>query len=616
MFRLWTVDCRLWTFSILASMRRKLIFILFILPFLAHSQNLQTIQGLTTRFERSGGKQTPTYLEAIEWWKKLDAFSPMVKMMEMGPTDAGYPLHLVLVSSSKDFDIASIKKKKKAIIFIINGIHPGEPDGIDASMQLVKSFIPPFNVLPLPNVNGPAWQETEPLPQDVVLAIVPVYNIGGALNRSPFYRVDQDGPEEFGSRGNSQNLDLNRDFIKNDTKEALTFAKIFRYLDPDIFIDNHVSNGADYQHVMTLLTTQHNRLGGKLGEYLNGTFEPALYSLMREKGFDLVPYVNHFGDTPDKGWSQYWDSPRYSSGYAALWSTFAFVPETHMLKPYIERVFTTQALMESFIQFTAKNRQQIIQLREEARKAQQSATDLPLAWKWDRTQFTEILFKGYEAGRKPSEVSGLPRLYYDRSKPFEKKVPFYNVYVDTLRVEKPKAYIIPQGWWKVIDRLQANNIPMRRLSRDTTVEVEAYRIESYQPQNRLFEWHRMNTNVQISRSMKKITFRKGDYYIPVTGVASRFLMEVLEPQGEDSYFAWNFFDPILTQKEGFSSYVFEETAAQYLRDHPELKTRLEQRRQSDTTFAKSAQAQLSFIFQNSPYAEPAYMQYPVFRVKR
>jgi hypothetical protein len=594
-------------------MRRKLIFIFFILPFLARGQ--KNFQDLITRFEKSERTQTPTYQEAIEWWKKMDAASPMVKMVEMGPTDAGYPLHLVLVSSSKDFDIASIKKKKKCIILINNGIHPGEPDGIDASMLLVRGLVPPFNAKALPRVKRPVG-EKRVLPEDVVLAIIPVYNIGGALNRSPFYRVDQDGPEEFGSRGNSQNLDLNRDFIKGDTKEALTFAKIFRYLDPDIFIDNHVSNGADYQHVMTLLTTQHNRLGGKLGEYLNGTFEPELYALMREKGFDLVPYVNHFGDTPDKGWSQYWDSPRYSSGYAALWSTFAFVPETHMLKPYWQRVQATEALMESFISFAAKNRQQIIQLREEARKAQQAATDLPLAWKWDRTKSTEILFKGYEAGRKPSEVSGLPRLYYDRSKPFEKRVPFYNVYLDTLRVEKPRAYIIPQGWWKVIDRLQANNIPMRRLTRDTTVEVEAYRIESYQPQNRLFEWHRMNTNVQVSRTMKKINFRKGDYYIPVTGPASRFLVEVLEPQGEDSYFAWNFFDPILTPKEGFSGYVFEETAARYLQEHPELKARLEQRRQSDTTFAKTAQAQLNFVFQNSPYAEPAHMQYPVYRVMK
>ena len=173
------------------------------------------------------------------------------------------------------------------------------------------------------------------------MAIIPVYNIGGCLNRSANYRVDQNGPEEFGFRGNSQNLDLNRDFIKCDSRDARAFTEIFHLTDPDVFVDNHVSNGADYQHVMTLLTTQNSKLGGTMGEYISKEFEPALYSLMKTKGFDLIPYVNSFGDTPENGWPEYWDSPRYASGYAALWHTFSFVPESHMLKPYDQRVKAT-----------------------------------------------------------------------------------------------------------------------------------------------------------------------------------------------------------------------------------------------------------------------------------
>ena len=138
------------------------------------------------------------------------------------------------------------------------------------------------------------------------------------MNRSPNYRIDQNGPTEKGFRGNSQNLDLNRDFIKCDSKEARSFTEIFHLLDPDVLIDNHVSDGADYQHIMTLLTSQHNKLGGAMGEFMNKQFEPALFSLMKEKGYDLVPYVNAFGDTPETGWSEYWDSPRYSSGYTFI----------------------------------------------------------------------------------------------------------------------------------------------------------------------------------------------------------------------------------------------------------------------------------------------------------
>ena len=551
-----------------------------------------------TRFEVSGGKQTSTYDETIAWWRQADALSPVVKMMEMGPSDAGKPLHLVLVSADKEFSIPVLKGKGRAILLINNGIHPGEPDGIDASMLLVKDII----------------QKKVALPANVVLAFIPVYNIGGALNRSKYFRVDQNGPEEGGSRGNSQNLDLNRDFIKMDSKEAVSFARIFHLLDPDVFIDNHVSNGADYQHVMTLIETQHSRLGGDMGRFLNKEFTPALYASMKKKGFDLVPYVNHFGESPDNGWPEFWDSPRYSSGYAALWSTFAFVPETHMLKPYPQRVKATYDLMQSFIDFTSLNSTRIRQLRQEARAAQMVQTSFPLLWKLDRTRSQEILFKGYTAGRKTSEVSGLPRLFYDREKPYEIRVPFYNAYVDTVSVTKPKAYIIPQGWWKVLERLQVNGIPMRRLSRDTTIEVEAYRIEGSSTSVRPFEGHRLNTNVRTSRSMVTMTFRKGDFYIPMTSKANRFLIEVLEPRAEDSYFIWNFFDPILGQKEGFSDYVFEETAAAFLRSAPEVKAKLEERKRADSSFAKNGAAQLDFVFKASPYYEPGHLQYPVFRV--
>jgi hypothetical protein len=238
-------------------------------------------------------------------------------------------------------------------------------------------------------------------------------------------------------------------------KKQRAFAEIFHLTDPDVFLDNHVSDGADYQHVMTLICTQHSKLGGVLGEYLNKTFEPALYASMKEKGYDLIPYVNAFGDTPDSGWPEFFESPRYSSGYAALWHTFSFISETHMLKPYDQRVRSTYELMKSFIDFTSKNSATIKQLRDQTKQSVKTQAEFPIAWTLDRSQSSKRIYKGYTAGRKPSEVSGQPRLFYDRTKPYEKEVPFYNFYKPSTFIQKPKAYIIPQGWWTVIDLLKA-----------------------------------------------------------------------------------------------------------------------------------------------------------------
>jgi hypothetical protein len=494
--------------------------------------------------------------------------------------------------------MASLRRKNKRIILINNGIHPGEPDGIDASMLLVRDI---------------AVRKTK-LPDNVVLAIIPVYNIGGCLNRSPWYRADQNGPADFGSRGNSQNLDLNRDFIKCNSKEARSFAAIFHQCDPDIFIDNHVSNGADYQHIMTLLTSQHNKLGGVMGNYLHTEFEPALYKLMKDKGYDLVPYVDFAGNTPEAGMTAYFDGARYSSGYATLWHSFAFVPETHMLKPYEQRVVATRALMESMIAFATKNSAVIHQLREQAKQSVKQQPGFPVSWKLDTTQVDQVLFKGYEAGYKPSEVSGLPRLYYDRNKPYEKQIRYYNNYATRIAINKPLAYIIPQGWWTVIDLLKINKVNMQVLAKDTSIEVEVYRIDDYKTLPRQYEMHHLNTDVKVSSRKQVMRFRKGDYYIPLNQPANRFLVEVLEPQSDDSYFAWNYFDAILSRKEGYSPYAFEDLAAQYLKEHPELKKQLDARRASDTAFAKSASAQLDFVYKNSPYFEPDYLRYPVYRV--
>lgn len=556
-------------------------------------------QEFVTRYEESKGTQTPTYHEIVEWWQKLDAVSPKVKMLRKGLTDSGYPLHLVFVSNAGDYDVAAIRKKNKRIIFINNGIHPGEPDGIDASMLLVRDII----------------TNKYKIPDNLALAFIPVYNIGGCLNRSANYRVDQNGPEEFGFRGNGRNYDLNRDFIKLDSRNAQSFTEIFHELDPDVFVDNHVSNGADYQHIMTLLTTQHNKLGGAMGEYLNKTFEPALYTGMKQKGYDLIPYVNSFGDTPDKGWPEFWDSPRYGSGYGALWNCFSFVPETHMLKSYDLRVKATYALMQTFIEFTGKNADKIRDLRAAAKKTTSEQNEFAVAWKNNRSLSQEFLYKGFASGRKPSEVSGLPRLYYDRAQPYEKKIPIFNQYEPTRFIKKPEAYIIPQGWWPVIERLQQNKIQMRQLSKDSTLEVTVYHIEDYKSSPRPYEGHHLNTGVKLRSSRQSVTFRKGDWLILMNQPGNRFLVETLEPEAEDSYFTWNFFDGILGQKEGYSAYAFEDIAAEYLKQNPDLQKKLADRRSSDSTFAASGRDQLNFVYQNSPWFEAAFMRYPVARVE-
>ncbi|HEV7349962.1 M14 family metallopeptidase [Telluribacter sp.] len=574
---------------------RTFFFSLFLL-----SLSLSAFCQYETRFEKSGGTQTPTYEEAMAFYSKLAKDFPQIRLVEKGPTDSGKPLHLLLYSRSREFDMARLKAQGKAILLINNAIHPGESDGVDASMMLLRDIA--------------LHPERFPQLDSLVLAIIPFYNIGGALNRNSTTRVNQDGPEEYGFRGNARHYDLNRDFIKADTRNARSFAAIFHELDPDLFVDTHVSNGADYQYVMTLDYTQEDKLGGVLGDFQRSTFLPYLYRHMKEAGYEATPYVNAWGQTPDKGFVQFPDWPRYSTGYAALFHTIGVMTETHMLKPYDQRVKATYAYLEGTTRLLARYRRQLLRMRQDTKEAVKQQEKFAVTWQVTKDQSTQIQFKGYEPEYFPSQVSGLERLHYNRSKPFTRTVPFFNTYEPVDVINRPAAYVIPQGWHHVTELLRLNQVQMQALPRDTVMEVEVYHIRDVKTAGQPYEGHYWHTGVTLETQTQKVSFWKGDWYIPVNQWVNRYIIETLEPRAVDSFFKWNFFDTILQQKEGFSAYVFEDLAAELLKKSPDLQKALEEKKKQDATFANSAEAQLEFIYENSPYREKEYLRYPVFRI--
>jgi len=575
----------------------RLYIILFI--FLTLSVFAQKNNKYSTFFEKGNGNESATYQETIAFYKLLANDFPNIQIQEMGLTDSGEPLHIVVFNPEKQFDFTEIQKNK-AVLLINNGIHAGEPDGIDATMQL-------FRDLALNKIS---------IPKNTVLVTIPVYNIGGALNRNSTSRVNQDGPEEYGFRGNARNYDLNRDFIKSDTRNTKSFVEIFRKINPDVFIDNHVSNGADYQYKLTYIMTQHNKLGTVLGTYLNAEMMPSIVSDLNKKNIQITPYVNAFEETPDKGFAQFFESPRFATGYTSLFNTIGFVVETHMLKKYADRVKATYEYMTSTIAFTDKNYLKIKELRLKNGEQYLPANSYTIKWKIDSTKATTTPFLGYEASYKKSEVTTGNRLFYDRTKPYKKDIPYFKEFKSVKEVIIPEAYIIPKGFWNVIDLLKNNGITYSQLKKDTLIEVESYKIVDYKTANSAFEGHYPHRDTQIASKTKKVAFAKGDYLISTHQKGVKYLLETLEPEAIDSFFNWNFFDTMLQQKEGYSEYVFEDLAAQLLKENPKLKTELEQKRLDDPKFAKDNEAQLDWVYKNSIYYETAHLQYPVYRVMK
>lgn len=538
-----------------------------------------------------------TYEDAITAFQTLADNSSFIQMKEMGLTDVGRPLHAVVFNSSGKFDPTDLNARNKTVILINNAIHPGESCGVDASILLMEHL----------SKNAKSYQH-------VLVIVIPVYNIGGMLNRSPFNRSGQPGPVECGFRGNYQNLDLNRDFIKCDSKNAFSFIQLFQLYDPDIFIDTHTTNGTDHQYTLTLITSQISKMNPVLRDFVTTEVEPTLYDNMKKNGMEIIPYVHTKGGPPETGIVDFMETPRFSSGYANLFDCMAFITEAHKYKSFKDRVLHTHAFLQEIVSFSNEHSSKILQIRKKARVFSADQQEYYAGWKLDTTKNVKLNFKGYEAMKKVSPLTTCEYLSYDRDQPRDFTIDYYRTYTSTVSVKAPKFYVIPQCYEDVIERLQSSGVELNVIEQDSVLEGEYYYIEDYISVNTPYENHFVHSNVRVRQEKGEIQFYKGDYMISTHQRNRRFILETLEPQFEDSYFNWNFFDNVLQQKEWFSGFAFDPIAQEWLENNNELKNEFLKKQAEDSTFVKNHNAQLYWVFQRTPYYEKTHNRYPVLRI--
>ena len=555
-----------------------------------------------TPFEVGDGNTTTTWQECIAFHQRLaDAFGQWIRFEWVGHSDGGVPMHVGVFSTDGVFDPKTAKASGRLVFLNNNGIHPGEPEGIDACMALVRDLC------------------LDPSKRDalgrVLLVYVPIYNVDGALDRQDTSRANQLGPREFGFRGNARHLDLNRDFVKADSASTQVFARLFSRWDPDVMVDTHTSNGADYQHVVTLIATQPDKLGGQTGALLRDAMLPALYSEMSARGFPMCPYVATVKEIPDDGIADFLDSPRYSTGYAALSHTIGFMPETHMLKPFAERYHGTRAFVESALAFTAANGEAIRAARAADRAAISRGAPVALDWKLDEERGRTFLFSGFRAVHEPSRLGTYRRLRYDRDAPWQKDIPYFDRYVATCFATPPKAYLLPQAWPEVALRLEAHGVTLSRAVRAATVAAERYRITRFEKSALPFEGRHLFDALEVAIETTNIDIAEGDWVVQLGGRQDRLIVEMLEPLGIDSFLRWSFFDSVLDRKQTFSDYVFEDEAERLLVTEPMLGERFARWKAAHPDLLGDSRAVLNFIFLNCErYAEAAWRLYPVSRL--
>ena len=577
-------------------------------------------QDWRTPTEISNYKTTPDYAETVAYLERIAAAAPsQVKIENFGKTGEGRDLKIVIASKDGVFDPAAIHASGRAILLVQNSIHAGEMDGKDSCLALLRDLV--------------QNKDRAKLLDHVVFVFIPVYNIDGHERRSAYNRINQNGPEIIGWRGNGTNINLNRDYMKADAPETRAFLKMFHRWAPDFFVDDHVTDGADFQYDVTFNVDATPDVAPETAKWLRETVTPELERQLDAAGHVAFPDLINLNDDTDpaKGLTNMENPPRFSTGQMILENRPGLLVELHMLKDYKTRVTGNYEILRALLEAMNRDTAKLIALN---RQADADAAKLgahalgnaqfPLAVGWgDET--TPVVFRGYQYKRALSEVSGTMWVSYTHE-PWNATLPLTNTPKIKLTTTPPAAYIIPPQWTRVIDVLAAHDVAMRRTTAAWTGKVERYRCAGMEWQGPPFEgrhplFQGEGAGAAPGRfgacklATESMTFPAGSIVVALDQRLSKVAIQWLEPEAPDSALRWGFFDPIFEQREYGEAYVLEKLARENMEKDPALKAEFERRVQTDARFAASPEARLEFFYDRSPWGQANQVgEYPVGRL--
>ncbi|HKY31784.1 MAG TPA: M14 family metallopeptidase [Candidatus Polarisedimenticolia bacterium] len=547
-----------------------------------------------TRAERTGFQETSRYEETLEDCRRLERGSPWIKVTSFGTSPEGRSLILVVASKDRAFDPRSARRTGKPILLLQAGIHAGEIDGKDAGLMLLRDIT--------------TGAERGLLDHAIVL-FMPIYNVDGHERFGPYHRINQNGPREMGWRTTSRNLNLNRDYVKADAAETRAWLGVFTTWWPDLTLDAHVTDGADYQYDVTYAYEAGENVPRPVADWITRAVEERVLPELRAGGHKTSPYVFLHDDTnPAAGIAAFPPTPRFSNAYTPLQNRPAFLIETHMLKDYRTRVVATYDVVRAFLRELNREpgalRRAVERADAEAARPGQVALAFRVVPKTIEETFQGIAFR-----RELSEVSGGTRIVYGKE-PVELRIARTAGLEVSVRVDKPIAYLVPPQWTEAIERLRAHGLALRRLASPATVEVEGYRLTSPVWQSHPFEGrHPVSFKTERLPPASR-TFPAGSIVVRMDQRSSAVAAHLLEPMGPDSLAAWGFFDALFEQKEYAEAYVLESLAREMLEKDPSLRAAFE-KELADPAFAGSPSRRLDFFYRRSPWWDDRMGLYPI-----
>lgn len=558
-----------------------------------------------THSERTNWVETSRYPETIDYCKRLAESSPWIRYSSFGISPQGRDLPLLTVAKNGAVNPHEAHGTGLPVVLIINGIHSGEIAGKEASLMLLRDIA--------------ITQERADLLDHAILLVVPIFSVDGHERFSQFNRINQVGPREMGWRASAQNLNLNRDWMKADQPEMQAMLRLYQTWLPDMVIDNHVTDGGDYEYDISYILDDHPRVPQPVRDYLKHYLEPHVENALRERG--NVPFIYfEFRDTndPAAGIMSPPLSPRFSDGYGTLQNRPSIIVETHSLKNFETRIRAHYNFMAVVLE--KLNREPGI-LLDAVQTADRLALDLgriydPQAQYPISVELSDdsepIAFRGVEYTREPSSISGGMKITYGSGPQLQNLAYYHTTYAD-ITVAPPLGYIIPPEWPEIPERLSLHGISFQRLKREVSGDFETYRFSDVTFASSPYEG-RQTVRYRANRVVESRTLPAGSAVVRLNQRTNRVILGLLEPESVDSFVAWGFLNPIFEEKEYAEPYILEKLAQQMLDSSEALRLEFEERLNSDEAFNSSPDERLRFFYDRSPYKDHQKDAYPIVRI--
>lgn len=603
---------------------------------------------LLTTGEKTGWNLTAPYAECVEISHRLEKASNQVKVLNIGTTPQGRTIIALVVSKDHAFTPEAAARTGKAVILIQSGIHAGEIEGKDTVLMLVRDMTV--------TKKFSAWLDK------AIFVIIPVFNVDGHESVSAYNRPQQNGPRDTGTRATAQQFNLNRDYIKADTPEMRAWLRLFVAWNPDFHIDNHVTDGADFQYDVTWDMARNQDIAEPARTWVNQKFIPELDKRMAADGHLVAPYgaLQNTGN-PREFFMEVF-SPRYSHLYVALQNRPSLLVESHSLKTGRTRAWAHYDIMRDSIDTIALDPEA---LRKAVRETDQrmaalagdrSAPPVYLAGRVSESKSHPVVYHSLKRAQVPSIITGTTALQYVAEKDDIQTV-IHDEIDTTAEARIPLGYLIPPEWKEVADLLTLHGVEMERTAKPITQEFETFRFSNITSANGGDGIGRAMYDFEARPVKEKMTVAQGAYWVPAKQRRARLILATLEPEAPDSLARYGFMYAAITSggrggrggggggagrggaggggRGGTTTgaqtgrggapaspyingvpaeYLTEPIARKTMADNPDLAKEFLDKVASDPVFAADGQARLVWWYQHSKYEPPNNGRYPIVRV--